>query len=171
MQWSSSSTNEQALLCWKKNAFAQAAAVHPRPFPMQERHKVLMNMLQVFSCNVSKIEAISANVVLPRRLGFRSDQQALCAAQHHAGVREGNCNAGLRLRLTLANMDVAFRQHLNLQLSLPSTLRAAEEPAMAGAGKRGCKRGQHRESPEVAVDGAGDDEEKPQEGKRKLEKE
>ena len=120
---------------------------------------------------MSKIEAISANVVLPRRLGFRSDQQALCAAQHHAGVREGNRNAGLRLRLTLANMDVAFRQHLNLQLPLPSALRAAEEPAMAGAGKRGCKRGQHRESPEVAVDGAGDDEEKPQEGKRKLEKE
>ena len=121
------------------------------------------------------ISVTDANVVLPRRLGFRSDQQALCrlfdlAAQHHAGVREGSPNVGLRLRLTLANMDAAFRQHLNLQLSSPSTLRRAEEPAMAGAGKRGCKLGQHRERPEAAADGAGDDEEKPQEGKRKLEK-
>ena len=113
------------------------------------------------------ISVTDANIVLPCRLGFRSGQQAFCrlfdlAAQHHTGVREGNPNAGLRLRLTLANVDVAFRQRLNLQLSSPSALRPAEEPAMASAGKRGCKRGQHRESSEAAVDGG---------GKRKLEKE
>ena len=65
-------------------------------------------------------------------LGFVA---SLALAEHHAGVREGSPGAGLRLRLTLPNIDAAFRQRLNLQLSMPSTA-AAECPATAGAGKR-----------------------------------
>ena len=107
----------------------------------------------------SHINIKNANQILPRRLGFRSDQQAICrlfdiAAQHHAGVREGSPGAALRLRLTLPNIDSTFRQRLNLQLSRPSTA-AAECPPMAGAGKRARRAQEADENPPAEEKDAG----------------
>ena len=162
---------EEERLCSGRRRVPQPAPNAGTPQSTDEN--ALSLLLQRFQ-DRSHISVTDANIVLPRRLGFRSDQQGICrlfdlAAQHHAGVREGNPNAGLRLRLTLANIDAAFRKHLNLQLSSPCAIGPAEEPAMAGAGKRGCKQRQQRPNLE-AVDEAGDDEEKPQECKKKLEK-
>lgn len=101
----------------------------------------------------SHISVTNVNTILPRRLKFRSDQEAICrlfdlATQYHAGVREGSPNAALRLRLTLPNIDPPFRQRLNLQLSVPCTA-AGEEPPMAGPGNR-ARRAQDAE-PELPV--------------------
>eukprot|EP00435_Cladocopium_sp_Y103_P019103 s1574_g4.t1 len=109
----------------------------PRKSTDEEALRILLQRCQ----EQTHINVKNANQILPRRLGFRSDQQAICrlfdfAAQHHAGVRKRSPGAALRLRLTLPNIDAAFRQRLNLQLSMPSTA-AAEDAATAGAGKRG----------------------------------
>lgn len=94
----------------------------------------------------SHISVTDANKALPRRLGFRSNQEAVCrvfdlAAQHHAGVREGSPHQALSLRLTLSNIDPAFRQRLNLQLSTPLSITMPTAPcemlSMTGSGRRG----------------------------------
>ena len=103
--------------------------------------KALGILLQRFQ-DQREITVTNCNQVLPRRLGFRSNQTGICrlfdlAASHHAGVRQGAPNANLRLQLTLHSADPSFRQRLNLQLPAPANGRIA--PTMAGAGKRARK--------------------------------
>lgn len=116
-------------------------------------------ILQRFA-DAEHVTVTNANTALPSRLGFRSDQAALCrlfdlAAENQAGVTESAPHANLRLRLTLADMKPEFRRHLNLHLPAPSRnkslaetslMDAAPGPVMRGAGKSG-----HCENASVAA--------------------
>ena len=85
--------------------------------------EALSILLQRFEDH-SHISITDANKALPRRLGFRSNQEAVCrvfdlAAQHHAGVREGSPHQAYKLAV-----DVV--QHW-------SSVQAASEPAAVHA--------------------------------------